>query len=108
MEDWAKPTDPKVALPYVQGWVPWVHEMIKAAPDEGTVDYKLMWRNPREKWCSPGGRVIQIGDAAHTFLPTSASGATMAMEDGYSLATCLQLGGKSNAPLAVRVHNKLR
>lgn len=32
----------------------------------------------------------------------------MAMEDAYSLATCLQLGGKSNIPLAVRVHNHLR
>lgn len=32
----------------------------------------------------------------------------MAMEDAYSLATCLQLGGKTNAPLAVRVHNYLR
>ena len=72
------------------------------------MDFKLMWRDPRDKWASPKGRVIQIGDAAHAFLPTSASGATMALEDSFSLATCLQLSGKSNAPLAVKVHNHLR
>ena len=32
----------------------------------------------------------------------------MAMEDGYSLAACLQVGGKDRIPLAVKVHNKLR
>lgn len=67
-----------------------------------------MWRNPRDNWASPQKRVIQIGDAAHTYLPTSASGATMALEDAYSLATCLRIGGKGEAPLAVRVHNHLR
>lgn len=107
-EDWSKTTNPAKVLPYVEGWAPWISEMIKAAPEDGTVDFKLMWRNPREKCCSPKGRVVQIGDAAHTFLPTSASGATIAMEDGVSLATCLQLGGKSNAPLAMKVHNRLR
>lgn len=83
-------------------------ELIKAAPNGKAVDFKLMWRNPREKWASSNARVIQIGDAAHTFLPTSASGATMALEDAFSLAACLQLSGKSNAPLAVRIHNHLR
>jgi 2-polyprenyl-6-methoxyphenol hydroxylase-like FAD-dependent oxidoreductase len=100
--------DPKVALKYVEGWVPWVTELIKATPEMGAVDYKLLWRDPYETWASPHGRVVQIGDAAHAFLPTSASGATMAMEDAFSLAACLHLGGKDNLPLAVKVHNKLR
>ncbi|KAF9878042.1 hypothetical protein CkaCkLH20_04618 [Colletotrichum karsti] len=88
-EDWAKPADPKDALPYVEGWAPWLQELVKVAPKHGVVDFKLMWRNPREKWISPKARVIQIGDAAHTFLPTSASGATMALEDAISLAALL-------------------
>ncbi len=54
------------------------------------------------------GRIAQIGDAAHTLLPTSASGATMAMEDGITLAACLQVSGKDDVPLAARVYNKLR
>ncbi|TDZ18883.1 FAD-dependent monooxygenase fsr3 [Colletotrichum orbiculare MAFF 240422] len=75
-EDWAKPADPKAALP--------------------------------EKWVSPGARVVQIGDSAHTFLPTSASGATMALEDAISLAALLHRSGKRDAPLALRIQNKLR
>ena len=100
--------DPREALQYVEGWVPWLAELIKATPEMGAVDYKLLWRDPYPTWASPHGRVVQIGDAAHAFLPTSASGATMAMEDAFSLAACLQLGGKSNVALAVKVHNKLR
>lgn len=67
-----------------------------------------MWRDPQDSWVSPCGRVVQIGDAAHSFLPTSGAGATMAMEDAFSLASCLQLTERSNVPLALRVHNKLR
>lgn len=106
--DRASPVDPSVALQYVKGWSPWVCELIKATPEMGAVDYKLLWRDPYETWASPHGKVVQIGDAAHAFLPTSASGATMAMEDAFSLAACLQLGGKNNLGLAVKVHNELR
>lgn len=83
-------------------------ELIKATPQSTVTNWKLMWRDPVSRWASPKGRVIQIGDAAHSFLPTSGSGATMAMEDAFSLAACLQLGGKSNVGLAVKVHNTLR
>ncbi|KAF6787322.1 FAD binding domain protein [Colletotrichum musicola] len=107
-EDWAKPANPKDALPYVKDWAPWLQELVKVTPNDGVVDFKLMWRNPRETWVSPKARVVQIGDAAHTFLPTSASGATMALEDGLSLAAILHLSGKKDAPLALRVQNKLR
>ena len=72
------------------------------------LEWKLMWRNPQPKSVSPLGRIVQIGDAAHPFLPTSANGASMAMEDGYSLAACLQLGGRDNVTQATKVHQKLR
>ena len=83
-------------------------ELIKATPNHTVLEWKLLWRNPQRQWVSPGGRIVQIGDAAHPFLPTSASGGTMAMEDAYSLATCLQIGGKDGIPLATKVHNHLR
>ena len=67
-----------------------------------------MWRDPQPQWASQGGRIVQLGDAAHPFLPTSLSGGTMAMEDAYSLAACLSIGGKGDVPLATKVHNKLR
>ena len=67
-----------------------------------------MWRDLREEWVSPAGRVVQIGDSAHSFLPSSGNGASQAMEDAITLAACLQLGGKSNVPVAARIYNKLR
>lgn len=83
-------------------------EIINATPNGTVLEWKLVWRNPQPRWASPGGRVVQIGDAAHPFLPTSASGGTMAMEDAYSLAACLQLAGKNDVPVATKVHNHLR
>ncbi|UPX11207.1 Salicylate 1-monooxygenase [Ascochyta rabiei] len=67
-----------------------------------------MWRDLQPQWTSKIGRVVQLGDAAHPFLPTSFSGGTMAMEDAYSLAACLYIAGKKDVPLAIKVHNKLR
>lgn len=67
-----------------------------------------MWRDPQTKWISPQGRVLQLGDSAHTFLPSSGNGGTQAIEDAISFATCLQIAGKSSVPWAVKVHNKLR
>ncbi|KAJ4027803.1 hypothetical protein NW752_000048 [Fusarium irregulare] len=107
-EDWAKATSIDMALQAVEGWEPFVTELIKATPNHSVLDWKLMWRDPQPRWASPGGRVVQIGDAAHPFLPTSASGGTMAMEDGYTLAACLSLAGKRDVPLATKVHNHLR
>ena len=107
-EDWAKTTSIDKALKAVDGWDPLVNEIIKATPNHTVLDWKLMWRNPQPKWASSGGRVIQIGDATYPFLPTSASGGTMAMEDAYSLAACLHLAGKKNVSLATKVHNHLR
>lgn len=56
--------------------------------------------------------MVQVGDAAHSTIPASASGGTLAIEDAVTLAACLQLacfgGGASGAPLGVRVYNLLR
>ncbi|GIZ36578.1 hypothetical protein CKM354_000004800 [Cercospora kikuchii] len=107
-ESWSKPTTIDNALDAVKGWDEFVPEMIKTTPQGSVFDWKMMWRDPQPQWVSDGGRVVQLGDAAHPFLPTSGAGATMAMEDAFSLATCLDLGGVDNVPLATLVHNKLR
>ncbi|KAK8026127.1 hypothetical protein PG990_003950 [Apiospora arundinis] len=78
-------------------------------PDDGVVDWKLLLRDPQPRVASPAGRVVQVGDSAHTFLPSSGDGANQGMEDAISLASCLHVGGsKSNIEWAVKVHNKLR
>lgn len=82
---------------------------ITSCPEDLLIDYKLVWRDPQPTWTSPAGRVVQLGDAAHTFLPQSGNGATQAIEDAVSLATCLALAGsREKIAGATRVHNKLR
>ncbi|TVY75172.1 FAD-dependent monooxygenase fsr3 [Fusarium oxysporum f. sp. cubense] len=92
----------------VAGWSPTILALVNTTPPGGVNDYRMMWRNPQAVQASPLGRVIQIGDACHTFLPTSANGAVQAMEDGASLAACLRLGGKEKIQLATKVHSLLR
>lgn len=96
------------SLSEIPGWSDVIAHLVKTAPNDSIYTRKLMWRNPQPHWTSPHGFVCQIGDAAHTFLPTSGNGATQAMEDGIYLAACLQLSGKDEIPLATRVFNKLR
>ncbi|KAI0805218.1 hypothetical protein GGR55DRAFT_284199 [Xylaria sp. FL0064] len=89
-------------------WAPIFKELVKVTPPQTILNFELFWRNPQPSWCSPGGRVVQIGDAAHSFLPASGNGATQAIEDAVSLASCLQIGGKENIPLSVRTHIRFR
>lgn len=92
-------------VPDIPGFV---KTLIRATPEDGIVDWKLMLRDPQPTMTSPLGRVVQAGDAAHTYLPSSGSGANQGIEDAIYLATCLELGGKENIKWATRVHNKLR
>ncbi|KAF2464735.1 FAD/NAD(P)-binding domain-containing protein [Lindgomyces ingoldianus] len=95
-------------LSAIPNWPKEFDRIIKATPPDSIVDWKLMWRDPQPKWTSPGGYVVQLGDAAHTFLPTSGNGGTQALEDAVSLAACIAIAGKGRVPDATRVHNLLR
>ncbi|KAJ5374609.1 FAD/NAD(P)-binding domain-containing protein [Penicillium concentricum] len=81
-------------------------------PKRETVHWPLLWQNLRQGWTSKGGRVVQVGDAAHTTVPASISGGTLAIEDVVTLAACLQLacsgGAPGGAPLGARIYNILR
>ena len=92
----------------LDAWNPVSKAFVDTTPAGGVIDWPLLWRDPHPRWTSPAGHVVQVGDSAHFFLPDSGNGATQAMEDSISLATCLQLGGKSNVGLATKVHSKLR
>lgn len=46
-----------------------MNRVIKTTRKDGIIDWKLVWRDPQMTWSSPEGRVIQLGDSAHTFLP---------------------------------------
>ncbi|KAK3700728.1 hypothetical protein LTR37_015810 [Vermiconidia calcicola] len=89
-------------------WSPIFKELIKCSPSKSIVNLELLWRDPQLKWASPAARVIQIGDSAHSYLPASGNGATQAIEDAISVASCLQLGGKDNIQEAVQAHIRFR
>ena len=57
---------------------------------------------------SDTGRITLLGDSAHPFLPTSAQGATQALEDGVTIAIALREAGKQNVPAGVRAFQDLR
>lgn len=46
---------------------------------------------PLDRWASPCGRVVLIGDAAHAIPPSSGQGINQAFEDAYSLGSLVLL-----------------
>lgn len=96
-------------------WHPVIEALVRTAPRGNLIHWPLNWRDLRPEMVSRGGRVVQIGDAAHSTIPSSAAGGTLAVEDAVTLAACLQLAaascpraGGSTVPLAARVYNLLR
>ena len=58
--------------------------------DPSTFIIRPFYIVPRlDKWISPIGRVITVGDSAHTIPPTAGQGANQTFEDGHTLAMLL-------------------
>lgn len=115
VESWDPDVDPEEVIKVlrrVPDWDPAIEGLMRSTPKGAIVHWPLLWRNLRREWTSKGGRVVQIGDAAHSTIPASASGGTLAIEDAVTLASCLQLacsgGGRSGGPLGARIYNLLR
>ncbi|KAJ6083567.1 hypothetical protein N7467_007702 [Penicillium canescens] len=115
VESWdpdVNPEDVIKVLQRVPDWDPAIEVLVRRAPRGTIIHWPLLWRNLRPEWTSAGGRVVQLGDAAHSSVPASAAGATLAIEDAITLASCLQLatsaGGGAGAPLGARIYNLLR
>ncbi|RDW58500.1 hypothetical protein BP5796_12430 [Coleophoma crateriformis] len=123
-ESWHNTVEPSEVLRTISmtpGWGEGICGLIRSTPASCIISWPLIWRNPSTIWHSPQARVIQVGDSAHSFLPTSGNGATQAIEDAITVATCLERAASSllfedqtTSPtpsivdLAVRAHNKLR
>jgi len=107
-ESWQFPGNVDDVLRCLQGWDPVVLELVKATPKDRLFDYKLVFRDPLPTFISPKARIALIGDAAHPFLPTSIQGASQSMEDGVTLAACLDIAGKDKVQEALRVYEKIR
>ncbi|TPX09882.1 uncharacterized protein E0L32_008904 [Thyridium curvatum] len=90
-------------------WHPVLEALVRTAPKGSLIHWPLLWRNLKSDWVSEKtGRIVQIGDSAHSTVPASAAGGTLALEDAVTLATCLRLAGVGDVALANRVYNLLR
>jgi len=105
-ESWSFPGKLEDVYKVLEGWDPMCKAIVEKTPS--LVDWKLVYRDPLPTWVSKGGRICLLGDSAHPFLPTSAQGATQALEDGVTLAICLKKAGKNNIPVAVRTYQEIR
>ena len=105
-EAWAFPGRIDEVYKVLEGWDPVCRAIVEKSPR--LVDWKLVYRDPLPTWVSKHARILLLGDAAHPFLPTSAQGATQAMEDGVTIAVCLKRAGKGNVQAAVRTHQEIR
>ncbi|EXJ76296.1 uncharacterized protein A1O5_00804 [Cladophialophora psammophila CBS 110553] len=107
-ESWTYPGTVKDMLKVVKDCDPVLEAAIRQIPEEVICDFKLLWRDPIDKWVSDAGRIVLIGDAAHPHLPTSGSGGGMGVEDGATLASLVDRAGRSDIPSALRAFQKLR
>ena len=90
-------------------WSPSFRRLIEIIPQGNLIAWPLIIRENGDKWVTDGGRVLQLGDSAHTLVPSSSNGATQALEDASSIATCLEIAKTpENIPVATKVHNLLR
>jgi salicylate hydroxylase len=85
VESWsARGTTEELAADFA-GWHEDVHALIRGIP--APHKWALMVRPPMARWTR--GRVTLLGDACHSMLPFLATGAVMAIEDGFILARAL-------------------
>lgn len=85
------------------GWHEDVQTLIHALDEP--YKWALMLREPLPAWSQ--GRVTLLGDACHPTLPMLASGAAMAIEDGYVLARALE-AHPDDIPLAFQRYEAAR
>jgi salicylate hydroxylase len=86
-----------------KGWHADVHTMMAAI--EQPFLWALILRKPLPTWSR--GRVALLGDAAHPTLPFLASGAVMAIEDGFVLARALERYA-TDLPQGLRAYERAR
>lgn len=107
-ESWSFPGKLEDVFKVVEEYDPICKAIVEKTPPSSLVDWKLVYRDPLPRWISDKGRIALLGDSAHPFLPTSAQGATQAMEDGVVLAVCLKRAGKNNVSAATWTYQDLR
>ncbi|KAF6831363.1 kynurenine 3-monooxygenase [Colletotrichum plurivorum] len=73
-----------------EAWPDVVRSALEGIRDETLNVWPFYMLPALERWASPAGRVVVLGDAAHAIPPTTGQGASMALEDAASLALVLK------------------
>ncbi|PMD45776.1 FAD/NAD(P)-binding domain-containing protein [Hyaloscypha variabilis F] len=94
------------------GWPEFISRVYKEHVPKNLYFNEFFEVPPLERWSSPIGRVIVLGDAAHAMSPQGGQGAAMAFEDAETLAfTIARPNFNSNRPKYLRAweqHRKQR
>ncbi|KAI0032304.1 FAD/NAD-P-binding domain-containing protein [Vararia minispora EC-137] len=76
---------------------------------DSTLNWRLMARQPLERWLHPKGRLVLLGDSCHPMLPYRAQGAAMAVEDAAVLGALLvRLQNIYQLPALLKAYESLR
>lgn len=92
---------------HFQGWDPRLSKVINMI--QSTLKWPLLTGKPLKRWVSLSGKLLIIGDAAHSMVPYMSEGAAMAVEDGAALAEILSLiNSPVQIPDALRIFERVR
>lgn len=106
-ESWFQEGDMEEVRRLVQTLDPDIRGIVQVT--ERCLDWKICYREPLSSWISPlSHRIALLGDSCHAHLPTSAQGASQAVESAGVLAVCLNRVEKKDVKVATRVYEKLR
>lgn len=86
LESWVQQGDANNLRAAYAGWDPKLRAILDAVSE--TFIWGVFERVPLARWSV--GRVTLLGDACHAMQPHMAQGAAQALEDGATLARCLQ------------------
>lgn len=107
-ESWFQPGDMNEVRRLVETIDPDIRGIMQQT--QSCLDWKICYREPLPTWVSPGShRIALLGDSCHAHLPTSAQGASQAVESAGVLAAALGLiKSKEEVRIATRCYEKLR
>lgn len=103
-EGWNQAGDPEALRRAFSGWASPVSKLLGAAAE--VKEWGLFAHGPLPRWHRESA--VLLGDACHPMLPFLAQGATMAIEDAWVLATCLERAPIPEALAAYEAARKLR
>ncbi|KAF2251119.1 FAD/NAD(P)-binding domain-containing protein [Trematosphaeria pertusa] len=107
-ESWFQPGDMEEVRRLTETLDPEIRGIVQQT--ESCLDWKICYRKPLPTWVSPNShRIALLGDSCHAHLPTSAQGASQAVESAGCLAVCLDsINGPEEVRIATRAYEKLR